>query len=629
LPPLHTGEVAAALAQRTGWPVRRAVLDDFTQGLTAGDATFRGELVGGRKANLLPGVWSARVPLKLRNRRCEMWLEGWAEPWAALGRAAGAPDERPALRAAWRSLLHNQAHDSICGCSQDRVHEQMVPRYDVAEELGRETTVRLLERLAGLGVDRETPWTQALDLAVFNPSPHPRTDVVSFALDPVPAFLQSGTAFNVHPLFAANVAVEGWTADGVPVRYLEDPSLARQRPLPDLAPRTIEFVARDVPAFGWRRVAVRPAAAQPERVDDGRDIAAGPVGVAIADDGTLIVTLGERVYSGLCGLEDVGDRGDTYDFDAAPGPAVQLAHAAVSRRTHASGVQTLTVRRVLAVPVALAADRQRRVDVTAEVPVEVEARVAPGVDRVDLRVRVVNRADDHRLRLLFPTGAPSEACVAASTFDVVTRRTAPRAAAEWVHPAPSTFPQQGFVSANGLTVVAPGLVEAEVTPAGVIALTLVRAVGWLARVDLQSRRDPAGPVVPTPGAQCREAIEARLSLLAGVDPGAVRDAELGLWAVAAGPAPLAQPGVSLLSVEPRTLVVSALKPAEDGEGMILRVLNPTDSGETARVRFGVPVVAVEPVRLDETPTSGGVQRDGDVAAVEVPGHALRTLRVRA
>lgn len=628
LPPLHTDAVAAALGQRTGWTVRRAVLDEFAQGLVAGDAVFRGELVGGRKANLLPGVWSARVPLKLRNRRCEALLEGWAEPWAALGRAAGSADEGAALRLAWRHLLHNQAHDSICGCSQDRVHEQMRPRYAAAAELARETTIRLLERLAGLDVDRETPWTQELDIAVFNPSPHPRTEVVSFALDPVPAFHQQGTSFDVHPLFAANLAVEGWTADGAPARNQEDPSTARQRPLPDLAPRTIEFVARDVPAFGWRRVPLRPTHARPDIVDEGREIAAGAVRVTAAADGTLTMCIDGRTYADLCGIEDVGDRGDTYDFDLAAGPAVRLAHVLTSRRRHPSGIETLTVRRVLAVPAGLAPGRERREVATVDLPLSVEARVAPGIDRVDLRVWVNNVARDHRLRLLFPTGAPAETFAAATTFDVTTRRTAPRPATEWVHPAPATFPQQGFVSANGLTVVAPGLVEAEVTPAGTIALTLVRSVGWLARVDLQSRRDAAGPTVPTPGAQCQETIEARVSLLGHADARAARDAELGLWAVAAGRTPLVQPGISLLTVEPRALVVSALKPADDGDGIVLRLLNPTDTARLARVRFGFAVAGSEAVRLDETPAAGEIRRDGEWLTFDVPPHALRSVRVR-
>jgi hypothetical protein len=74
------------------------------------------------------------------------------------------------------------------------------------------------------------------------------------------------------------------------------------------------------------------------------------------------------------------------------------------------------------------------------------------------------------------------------------------------------------VSANGLTVVAPGLPEAEVTADGAIVVTLLRAVGWLARFGLRSRMQPAGPLMPVEGAQMLGPLEARLSLFAGVDP---------------------------------------------------------------------------------------------------------------
>ena len=50
-----------------------------------------------------------------------------------------------------------------------------------------------------------------------------------------------------------------------------------------------------------------------------------------------------------------------------------------------------------------------------------------------------------------------------------------------------------------------GLPAVEVTrdPGGaVISLTLLRSVGWLSRDDLSNRRVAAGPLVPTPGAQC-------------------------------------------------------------------------------------------------------------------------------
>ena len=34
------------------------------------------------------------------------------------------------IRHAWRILLENHPHDSICGCSVDQVHQEMALRFD-------------------------------------------------------------------------------------------------------------------------------------------------------------------------------------------------------------------------------------------------------------------------------------------------------------------------------------------------------------------------------------------------------------------------------------------------------------------------------------------------------------------
>ena len=159
-------------------------------------------------------------------------------------------------------------------------------------------------------------------------------------------------------------------------------------------------------------------------------------------------------------------------------------------------------------------------------------------------------------------------------------------------------------------------------------MTLVRAVGWLARMDLTSRPRPAGPLMPAPGAQCLETIEAALSLFSGLDPRAARDAELGLRAVAAGDAPLVPPDRPLLEVSPREILVTALKPAADGPGMILRLLNPTDAPVLARIALGFPVSEVVPVRLDETPAAAALPVDGGRAEMLLPAHALYSVWLR-
>jgi mannosylglycerate hydrolase len=635
-PDSNTEVVAAALAAETGWKVIRGCLEDYTNRAIASARPaemFSGELVGGYMTNLLPGVWSSRLELKIRNRRAETALVGWAEPWAALGAALGLCDERPALRIAWRALLTNQAHDSIGGCSQDRVHRQMLGRYDQAEELASETTARILSRLAGLAPDRTVAWSDELDVAVFNPSPHPRTDVVRFPLDAHPFSAFVGDDQSVHPLALASALGGGITVDGVPARVVVDDSPDRVRVIPEQQPWTVEWIATDIPGFGWRRFHLGRGRSAPDQVDDGRAIGADAIDVRVVDDGTLNVTVAGCRYEGQGRIEDTGDRGDTYDFDPVPGD-IQLSHVAVTRRRHSSGIQELDIIRTFDVPESLTSQRAERSASTVDLSVRMRAWVIPGVPRVDLEVIVNNTALDHRLRLAFPSGGPGEGASAATTLDVAPRAPRPQPATTWFQPSPRTFPHQGWVHNNGLTVVAPGLPEAEVTEDGTIFITMVRAVGWLSRLDLRSRPEPAGPGLRTPEAQCIGEIRGRLALTFGSHPQVEAwDAELGLRAVPAGPEPILSADQGLVSLDAPGVVLSALKPAEDGNGLVARLLNPTAEPIGGRLQWGDFGGEVSEVRLDEEPAEptdpSSLHVDGNTALLDLPSHHLRSLRIGA
>ena len=129
---------------------------------------------------------------------------------------------------------------------------------------------------------------------------------------------------------------------------------------------------------------------------------AGSVRVRANDDGTLDVQLGDRAFRGLCALEDLGDRGDSYDFDPVRGGTIEPRSVRVTRARHSNGIQELEIERTLRIPARLGDDRRRRSAETCELSVGLQARVAPGSERVDLRVRIENAARDHRLRMLLP-----------------------------------------------------------------------------------------------------------------------------------------------------------------------------------------------------------------------------------
>lgn len=159
--------------------------------------TITGELRDCKRHHLLPGCLSTRMWIKQRNQASETLLEKWAEPFntfdiflasprAGRKKPPGSPASRrlhdPAaiLRQAWRLLMENHPHDSICGCSVDQVHDEMRVRFDQVEQIGEELTRQALERLAAsVQTDAAPSAGGGPAIVVFNPSSAARRDLVT------------------------------------------------------------------------------------------------------------------------------------------------------------------------------------------------------------------------------------------------------------------------------------------------------------------------------------------------------------------------------------------------------------------------------------------------------------------
>ena len=208
--------------------------------------TYAGELVGSRLQNVLRGVNSSRVYIKQANERAERRLLA-AETAAALRTLrTGEAFPHADVRLTWRDLLRNHPHDSICGCSCDEVHRDMLVRY---EQLDR--TLGIVEREA-LGVGG----------ALVNTLPYRRVRLVGRALVELEGFegrRADRIPFSPEP-FELDLVFEDepdvgdlYTfCPGGPVRRAElvgsrlqpDGSLLLEHALPGIA---ISTVARQVP----------------------------------------------------------------------------------------------------------------------------------------------------------------------------------------------------------------------------------------------------------------------------------------------------------------------------------------------------------------------------------------------
>jgi hypothetical protein len=182
---------------------------------------------------------------------------------------------------------------------------------------------------------------------------------------------------------------------------------------------------------------------------------------------------------------------------------------------------------------------------------------------------------------------------------------------------------------RGLAIFNRGLPAVEVTRDGSgtkLALTLLRCVGWLSRDDLWNRRVAAGPLVPTPGAQClgsysfeyaifphpgdwrqvyawaynytssllavradtHEGLDLREMNITRDDPAKIRWKHSGVPWRSRGVLP---PQAAFLSVDRRELVLSAFTRSRqpESEALFVRYYNLSDAAFNARLTSLLPI----------------------------------------
>ncbi len=142
-----------------------------------------GDMRSSQYAHLLPSVLSARMWIKQQNAATEHLLEHWVEPLTAWAWKAGSSYPQGLVRMAWRYLLQNHAHDSICGCSLDQVHRENAVRFSQSQQIAESLVTQAMQQIVA-ETDTRAPFLtprvgyDPVPIVVFNPAPGPRTEEV-------------------------------------------------------------------------------------------------------------------------------------------------------------------------------------------------------------------------------------------------------------------------------------------------------------------------------------------------------------------------------------------------------------------------------------------------------------------
>lgn len=471
---------------------------------------------------LIPGVLSSRVWIKQANSRCQSLLCNWAEPFSAAAHEFGGQGyPQGFLDVAWRWLLLNHPHDSICGCSIDAVHEDMKYRFAQCEQIAESTT---RESLLALAAAIEGPiGEKEIRVLVANPLPRTLDEVVDITLQ-IP--VEWGT-FNEFFGFEPKPGFRVYTADGTEVPYqriAQDMNRAKTRALPRHFPHVyrtndVTIALRLVlPALGYTSFTVREGSMAPKDeivlasmlptrhptfpglATSERSLANDLLAVVVESNGTLTLTdkRSGSVYTRLLTFEDVADIGDGWYHGQAVNDQAFVSLAAPSDvALVANGPQLacLRIRTTLRVPAEFKFDRMMRSEEFASLVIDSRVTLRAGSDRLEIETTIHNNARDHRLRVLFPTGTGAESFLADSAFDVVERPIELPANNHLRRElALETAPQQTWTAVQGkgrgLALIAPGLHETAVRdqPDRPLALTLFRAT----RRTVFTDGEPAG-----------------------------------------------------------------------------------------------------------------------------------------
>ncbi len=151
----------------------------------AGIPQWAGELRSCWRFPITVGCTSTRQWIKAEDQAVSSLLEREAEPLSALGSWLGRPYPGVAIDLAWKHLLQNQPHDSICGCSIDAVHEDMRYRYAQARGLGENIAAQAAAAIASR-VDSSFAGSGGAVVVAVNPGPSRSAALLAFPAADLP-----------------------------------------------------------------------------------------------------------------------------------------------------------------------------------------------------------------------------------------------------------------------------------------------------------------------------------------------------------------------------------------------------------------------------------------------------------
>lgn len=578
--------------------------------------SYRGEFRSGERSMILGGTLSTRMYLKKRNDIVQNKAERYLEPLLAIEILAGKSyDSRGYRDYIWKKILENQPHDSICGCSVDEVHREMMTRYQCIEQLEDILIHDAVNRSAVQSEQRETG--RRTSIFLFEPSQGEQMSYVEteVCLDEMlvqevlfaKSIISDYEGMIIHPEMPCGLRITDERGREIPHVILEAKkdytTLYQDHTAPEIYKTNKLRVGLLLPGFtyGCHQIFVEPAEVPSAQriVEKGSEIENEYYRLCV-EQGMLCLfdKKTQKMYENFACLYDVGDAGDEYTYSWPENDRlckVDFGTASVEKEVQPGVLERLIFSGSMELPEGLDADRRARSGRMVECPFCLEITLAWGIDRIDCHLEFENNAKDHRLQIQIPSGIKVDTTESFHTFSVTQHPVELEVPKEWMEYPQATHPTHGYIGVRnkneGVGIGTVGLTEYEAIDfegqTG-INLTLLRCVGWLSRTDLLTRHGNGGWTIETPEGQCigKHSFDFCVTyhkgqmqeVFAGVDKfrcpsylSSLGNGKENGW--------ISEEIGEMIRALPDGVRISAYKPSENQKGVILRLYSITEKEE--------------------------------------------------
>ena len=568
--------------------------------------------------HLITNTLSSYYPLKRANDICQTLLEKRIEPIGVMALDGPVSIKRAYIDLAYRYLIQNHPHDSICGCSIDAVHKDMEYRFDQVMEISDMLTREYL--YGAPDYNRAQKGEQGM-LKFRNTLAY---DVERTVTVDIP-FLPKYKAAYYEPFGYERInAFKIYDKDGKEVAYkLTAIKRGSSQPIYEDYANTLDLhrvtLTVKIPAMGYSEYKIVPvlgAVRYLKKLTSGQTFAENAlIRVDINQNGTVKLTDKKtgRVYDGLCSLLDDGEIGDgwmhvnpTDDFSVSSA----CGSAMIEKIEDGAARVVFRITRTINIPECLITDNlgKRRSSKRVDLTVAMDIGVSENQSYADCTIRMINTAADHRLKLMLPTGITTDKYFASQAFYFPERRVGiDYATQDWREHEQYEKATGGIVGkrdadGNGLALVsAYGIHECSSYEGeeGMLAVTLIRSFTNTTRTDGGERCKLLG--VPL---EYKLAIAPISDATSYLDLLKISDAisvEPLYTCEFEGQAKEPESETGMIELTGENIAVSVIKCAESGEegAVIVRVFNASDKVSQGTIKTKYPLTRVELTDMKE------------------------------